>query len=400
MHHNDIPRDPAGLHGADRKHTPGKTGRPSPIPLSPSPPLPVRHHSDQALTPLSNRETVVRHKSNPGRPHLSTLSSRSRPLGPQPGDKTPDFHGKRPGHQLVAHIRCYLEWDGVLCRAPMVTLTWHGALHGCLLRSGLRSLLERPPAVRHHSIQWKELYAIVMACEVLRGLGIIHCDNMAVVQLWHQGYLRHRSACILSGLCFLLLPLITFMSQSPTLPGLTIQLLTHSLAFRCRVTRRQCRTHPHTSPADAALVSMMSQLIESVVAPSTRRVYAAGVRQFQAFCASHGTSYLPASELSIILFCTAQSARVHYHLNLCLGNSYNVPPPERAARPGTSLGPPAPRNSSVSRSPETSEAHHSEHGCMSQDGPQSQEHKTRSKQPFIGRLSRWLSMCSCESANT
>ena len=49
-----------------------------------------------------------------------------------------------------------------------------------------------PPALRHHSIQWKELYAIVMACEVWgqswrRTRVLFHCDNMAVVQLWRSG---------------------------------------------------------------------------------------------------------------------------------------------------------------------------------------------------------------------
>ncbi len=57
---------------------------------------------------------------------------------------------------------------------------------------------------------------------------------------------------------------------------------------------------------------MMSQFIASAVAPSTRKVYAAGVRRFRAFCASQDYSPLPASELSIRLFCTAQAARVTY----------------------------------------------------------------------------------------
>ena len=47
-------------------------------------------------------------------------------------------------------------------------------------------------ALQHHSIQWKELYAIVMASEVWGHLWpnkriLFYCDNMAIVQLWRSG---------------------------------------------------------------------------------------------------------------------------------------------------------------------------------------------------------------------
>ncbi len=47
-------------------------------------------------------------------------------------------------------------------------------------------------ALQQHSIQWKELYAVVMACEVWGHLWpnkriLFYCDNMAVVHLWRSG---------------------------------------------------------------------------------------------------------------------------------------------------------------------------------------------------------------------
>ncbi len=43
-----------------------------------------------------------------------------------------------------------------------------------------------------NSIQWKELYAILMACEVWgpswhRKRVLFHCDNQAIVHLWKSG---------------------------------------------------------------------------------------------------------------------------------------------------------------------------------------------------------------------
>ncbi len=49
-----------------------------------------------------------------------------------------------------------------------------------------------PQPLQHHSIQWKELYAIVVACEAWGHLWstkriLFHCDNMAIVHLWRAG---------------------------------------------------------------------------------------------------------------------------------------------------------------------------------------------------------------------
>ena len=52
-----------------------------------------------------------------------------------------------------------------------------------------------PEHLQHHSIEWKELYAIVMACEAWgshwsRTHILFHCDNKAVVQIWDTGLSR------------------------------------------------------------------------------------------------------------------------------------------------------------------------------------------------------------------
>ncbi len=54
---------------------------------------------------------------------------------------------------------------------------------------------EWSPANCHHSIQWKELYAILMACEVWGPLWhrkrvLFHCDNQTIVHLWKSGLSR------------------------------------------------------------------------------------------------------------------------------------------------------------------------------------------------------------------
>ncbi len=56
----------------------------------------------------------------------------------------------------------------------------------------------------------------------------------------------------------------------------------------------------------------MISLMHDAIAPSTRKVYSAGVRLFKSFCKSHALRHLPASELTIRLFCTSQSTRVSY----------------------------------------------------------------------------------------
>ncbi len=54
----------------------------------------------------------------------------------------------------------------------------------------------------------------------------------------------------------------------------------------------------------------MNSLIHQAIAPSTKRVYTSGVRRFKQFCAREGLTHLPATELTLRLFCTQESHRV------------------------------------------------------------------------------------------
>ena len=49
-----------------------------------------------------------------------------------------------------------------------------------------------PPILRHHTIAWREMYAILIACTTWgsawrRKRILFHCDNSAVVAIWHTG---------------------------------------------------------------------------------------------------------------------------------------------------------------------------------------------------------------------
>ncbi len=146
-----------------------------------------------------------------------------------------------------------------------------------------------------------------MACEVWgplwsRKCVLFHCDNMAVVQLWRSGLSKAPLFMHLVRALFFVAATNNFHVTITHIAGVDNS-IADSLSRRLSGVevqpsrpRRRCKTHPHTSPADPALVSMMSQLVEGAVAPSTRRVNAAGVGRFQAFCASHGTSSLLGSK--------------------------------------------------------------------------------------------------------
>ncbi len=68
---------------------------------------------------------------------------------------------------------------------------------------------------------------------------------------------------------------------------------------------------------------MMDSLLHGAIAPSTRRTYSAGIRQFKAFCREEHLPYLPDSELTI---CKAQTTRIfHATIALRIGHQYATP---------------------------------------------------------------------------
>ena len=66
-----------------------------------------------------------------------------------------------------------------------------------------------PQSLMSNPIEWKELYAIVMACEVWgkRWSGkrlLFHCDNQAIVHVWESGLSRSSSLmCLVRALFFI-----------------------------------------------------------------------------------------------------------------------------------------------------------------------------------------------------
>ena len=79
----------------------------------------------------------------------------------------------------------------------------------------------------NHPIEWKELYAIVMACEdwgqQWTGKRLLfHCDNQAIVQVWESGLSRSSKLMRLVRALFFVAAAITFMSLSVTFLALLI----------------------------------------------------------------------------------------------------------------------------------------------------------------------------------
>ena len=54
----------------------------------------------------------------------------------------------------------------------------------------------------------------------------------------------------------------------------------------------------------------MNSLMNKALAPSTKKVYRAGLERFRHSCDNHHLPFLPTSEEIIRLFCTAESTRV------------------------------------------------------------------------------------------
>ncbi len=72
---------------------------------------------------------------------------------------------------------------------PMGTLAFGGYWNGAWFSQPW------PPHLAAKPIEWKELYAIVIACEVWgshwSGKRILfHCDNLAIVRIWESGLSR------------------------------------------------------------------------------------------------------------------------------------------------------------------------------------------------------------------
>ncbi len=117
-------------------------------PRSSSPTLPGGHHGHQTIPPFINRQTLICHQGDSRGPDLPQTPPGPCTLRLPPGNSTPSIHGQCTRYQLVVHFRVVMERQGFLYRPAMVSVTGHGFIHGRLLRSRVRGLLEWPLVTR------------------------------------------------------------------------------------------------------------------------------------------------------------------------------------------------------------------------------------------------------------
>ena len=158
-------------------------------------------------------------------------------------------------------------------------------------------------------IEWKELYAIVMACQAWGGItgplrsfySIATIQRLsAVVSFWESGLSQFGSDA--PGQC--LIPYSCqeqfFNCRCPFSPPATAL---ESAGPSCD---HAANTHPCQS--DIGLTIRLNCL--QALSTSTRRTYQAGVKAFTSFCAASGISVLPVSELTLRYFCVKMSLSV------------------------------------------------------------------------------------------
>ncbi len=113
---------------------------------------------------------------------------------------------------------------------------------------------------RHHSIQWKELYAIVMACET------IVAEGTCPLPLQQHGSRWLSKAPHLVRALFFVAATNNFHVSITHIAGVDNSIADALSRFQMPKFNQlaDAEPTPHTSPADPALVSMMSQCSGSV----------------------------------------------------------------------------------------------------------------------------------------
>ena len=163
-------------------------------------------------------------------------------------------------------------------------------------------------------IEWKELYAIVIACEAwgyhCSGKRIMfHCDNQAIVQVWESGLSRS------TDLMHLVSSLLTILFYCD------IRGINNSIADS--LSRQQLSRFwslvPHAdlagTPIPAKLTFLTAQLTKLQalgVAASTRCTYQSGIKIYLDLSTEYKISPLPASETILRYFCAHLSASTFY----------------------------------------------------------------------------------------
>ena len=137
-----------------------------------------------------------------------------------------------------------------------------------------------PPHLAHYLIQWKELYAIVMACEVWgahwsRKRILFRCDNQAVVQIWESGLSQSAQLMVLFRALFFIAARHNFTLLIRHLPGsdnCIADALSRQQLYRFRSLVPQADPLPTTTPAELTYTCIKASSTSSSMALPRARV--------------------------------------------------------------------------------------------------------------------------------
>ena len=160
-----------------------------------------------------------------------------------------------------------------------------------------------------HSIQWKELFAILAATatwgDQWSGKKIrFYCDNQAVVKAWQSKAPKNHNLANLYRKLFLLAAKNNFNISLTHIPGFSCWCSfppTDATVQRAG-TRRRKRAYQHPCLADRTLTKTRRALRNNAIADSTRQAYQAGFQRYVRFCRKYRLKPLPTDEETLSYF--------------------------------------------------------------------------------------------------
>ena len=210
---------------------------------------------------------------------------------------------------------------------------------------------------RRRDIQWRELYAVLVAATAwgahwARKRLLVHCDNQAVVHIWHTGTTKHKALmCLVRALFYVAVSnnfTVLLQHIAGVDNGIADALSLSVLQVQKPGSRGEPRPHSHPCNVDPHLTRRLHHLQQLGIAPSTQQTYQAGVRCYERFCSLYDVAPWPISELTLRYFCTHTSRSLshatilvylaairHHHLQLGLGDPLTRQPLLARASRGT-----------------------------------------------------------------